>query len=83
MGSPASIARTAFQQLMRESGSAIVLKGPKQRIGVDLVARAIQKTAAIIATYIIAMRSDGASAVRDVGTRRPLSAWYFRSRVPR
>ena len=54
---------------MSESGSSIVLKRPKQWIGIDLVARTIQITAAIIATYIVSMRSDAAPVVRDIGTR--------------
>src|SRR5438309_1523357 len=36
--------RTAGQQLMRESWAAIVLQGAKQRIGIDLIARAGQET---------------------------------------
>jgi hypothetical protein len=54
---------------MSESGSSIVLKWPEHRIGVDLVAWTVQKTAAIIATYIVAVRGDRTSIVRDIGTR--------------
>ena len=54
---------------MSECGSSIVLKWPKHRIGVDLIAGTVQETAAVIATDIVAMRSDAAPVVRDVGTR--------------
>ena len=54
---------------MSESGSSIVLKRPKQWIGVDLVAWTVQETAAIIATYIVAVRGDRTSIVRDIGAR--------------
>jgi hypothetical protein len=40
---------------MGEGGSAIVLQGAQHRIGIDLVAWAVQKTATIIATDVVAM----------------------------
>ena len=54
---------------MSESRSSIILKRPKQRIGIDLVVGAVQETAAIVATDVVAVRGDHASVVRDVGTR--------------
>ena len=59
---------TAVQQLMSERGSSVILQRSKHGIGIDLVARAVQKTAAIVTTDIIAVRGDGAPIVRDVGT---------------
>src|SRR5439155_2639159 len=53
---------------MSESGSSIVLKRSKYRIGIDLVARPVQETAAIVTTDVVAVRGDRASIVRDVGT---------------
>ena len=54
---------------MSESGPSIVLKRPKQWIGVDLVAWTVQETAAIVTTDIVSIRSDAAATVRDIGTR--------------
>ena len=54
---------------MSESGPSIVLKRPKQWIGVDLVAWTVQETAAIVTTDIVSIRSDAAAIVRDIGTR--------------
>ena len=51
---------------MGEGWSAIVLQGPQHRIGIDLVARAVQKTAAIIATDVVAMSDKAAAIVEDV-----------------
>ena len=45
--------RTAVQQLMSERGSSIVLERSKHGIGVDLVARAIQKPVSIVAAQIV------------------------------
>ena len=44
---------------MRERWSTVIPQRTKQRIGVDLIAGAIQKTAAIIAADVISMRGDG------------------------
>jgi len=54
---------------MSESGSSIILERSKHRISVDLVARAVQKTAAIVTTHVVSVRGDRASVVGDVGTR--------------
>src|SRR5947208_17012317 len=53
---------------MSECGSSIVLKRSKYRIGIDLVARPVQESAAIVTTDVVAVRGDRASIVRDVGT---------------
>ena len=53
---------------MSESGSSIILKRSKHGIGIDLITGAVQITAAIVTTDIIAVRGDGAPIVRDVGT---------------
>src|SRR4029453_16634647 len=44
------------QQLMRECGPAIVLQWAKHRIGIDLIARGGQHTAAVVAAEIVAGR---------------------------
>jgi len=54
---------------MSESGSSIVLKRSKYRIGIDLVARRVQETAAIVTTDVVAVGRDRASVIGDVGTR--------------
>jgi hypothetical protein len=54
---------------MCESGSSIVLKRPKHWIGIDLVARAVQETATIVATDIVAVRGNRASVVGNVSTK--------------
>ena len=51
---------------MRECWSTIVLQGAQHRIGIDLVAWAVQKTAAIIATDVVAMSDKAATIVKDV-----------------
>jgi len=43
---------------MSESGSSIILERSKHRIGIDLVAGAVQETASIIAADVIAARCD-------------------------
>ena len=43
---------------MGECWSTVVLQGAQHRIAIDLVAGAVQKTAAIIATDIVAVRGD-------------------------
>ena len=58
--------RAARQRQMRERWSTIILQRTKQRIGVDLIARASQKAAAVIAADVIAVRGDGAAVVEDV-----------------
>jgi hypothetical protein len=54
---------------MSESRSSIVLKGSKHGISVDLVPRVVQKTAAIVATDIVAVRGDGTAAVENICAR--------------
>jgi hypothetical protein len=49
--------------------SAIILQGAQHRIGIDLVAWAVQKTAAIIAADIVAMGDKAATIIKDVGAR--------------
>jgi len=38
---------------------AVILQWAKQGIGIDLVARAVQKTAAIVTTDIVSLRGNG------------------------
>jgi hypothetical protein len=54
---------------MGECWSAIVLQGAQHRIGIDLVAWAVQKTAAIIATNVVAMSDKAAAIIKDVDAR--------------
>jgi hypothetical protein len=60
----------ASQQLVRECQAAIVLQRAKHRIGVNLITRAVQKTASVIAAEIVSMRCDRAAVVEDVFPRR-------------
>jgi hypothetical protein len=62
-----------------ECWSTIVLQGAQHRIGIDLVAWAVQKTAAIIATDIVAMSDKAATIIKDVGARGAC----FQDRVPK
>jgi hypothetical protein len=52
-----------------ECWSTIVLQGAQHRIGIDLVAWAVQKTAAIIATDIVAMGDQAAAIIKDIDAR--------------
>ena len=56
----------ATRQRVREGWAAVIQQRTKQRIGVDLIARAVQITAAVIAAEIVSDRGDGAAAVEDV-----------------
>ena len=47
---------------MRKGWAAVILQGAKQRIGIDLIARASQITAAIIAAEVVSKRRDSAAA---------------------
>jgi hypothetical protein len=49
--------------------STIVLQGAQHRIGIYLVAGTVQKTAAIIATDIVAMSDKAAAIIKDVDAR--------------
>ena len=59
----------ARQQRVREGWAAVILQRTKQRIGIDLIPRASQITAAVIAAEIVSDRGDGAAAVEDVFAR--------------
>jgi hypothetical protein len=59
--------------------STIILQWAKDRIGIDLVAWAVQKTAAIIATDVVAMSDKAAAIIKDVDARGA----YFQDRVPK
>jgi hypothetical protein len=52
-----------------ECWSTIVLQGAQHRIGIDLVAWAVQKTTAIIATDVVAMSDKAATIIKDVDAR--------------
>jgi hypothetical protein len=52
-----------------ECWAAVILQGAKQRIGVDLIAGTVQKTAAIIATNVVAMSDKAATIIKDVDAR--------------
>ena len=58
--------RAVRRESVRKRRSTVILQRTEQRIGIDLIAWAIQITAAIIAAKIVSMRSDGAAAVEDV-----------------
>jgi hypothetical protein len=45
------------------------LQWPKDGIGIDLVAWAVQITAAIIVTDVVAMSDKGATIIKDVDAR--------------
>ena len=59
----------ARQQRVRKGWAAVILQRTKQRIGVDLIARASQITAAVIAAEIVSKRRDGAAVIEDVFAR--------------
>jgi hypothetical protein len=54
---------------MGECWSTIILQGAQHRIGIDLVAWAVQKTAAIIATDVVAMSDKATAVIKDVDAR--------------
>jgi hypothetical protein len=58
--------RTARQQRVRKRWAAITLKWPKQRIGIDLIARARQITAGIIVADVVPVRDNGAVTAVDI-----------------
>jgi hypothetical protein len=51
---------------MGQGWAAVVLQRAKYRIGIDLVAGAVQKTPAIIAADIVSVRGDRAAIIKDV-----------------
>ena len=61
--------RAAKQRHVCQRWAAVILQRTKQRIGIDLIAWAIQITAAIIAAEIVSMRRDLAAVVEDVFAR--------------
>ena len=60
----------ARQQRVRKGWTAVVLQRTKQRIRIDLIARASQITAAIIAAKIVSIRGSCAAVIEDVFARR-------------
>jgi hypothetical protein len=54
---------------MGECWSTIILQGAQHRIGIDLVAGAVQKTAAIITTDVVAMSDQAATIIKNVDAR--------------
>src|SRR6266581_377498 len=54
---------------MGEGGATVILQWPEQWIGVDLVARGREKSAAIIAAQVVTMRGDRAGVVEDILAR--------------
>ena len=55
----------ARQQRVRKGCAAVILQRTKQRIGIDLIARAIQIPAAVIAAEVVSKRRDGAVFIED------------------
>src|SRR5262245_43698849 len=58
--------RAAGQQRMGEGWTAIVLQRAKQRVSIDLIARASQIATSIIIAEIVTVRDDGASVVDNI-----------------
>ena len=56
---------------MRKGWAAVILQRTKQRIGIDLIARAGQITAAVIAAEIVSIGCDRATVVKDVFASAP------------
>jgi hypothetical protein len=54
---------------VRKGWAAVILQKTKQRIGIDLIARADQIPAAIIAAEVVSKRRDGAAFIEDVFAR--------------
>jgi hypothetical protein len=48
---------------VRKGWAAVILQRTKQRIGIDLIARASQITAAVIAAEVVSKRRDGAAVI--------------------
>lgn len=61
----------ARQQRVRRGWATVVLQRTKQWIGIDLIARAGQVTAAIIAAEIVSIGCDRATVVKDVFAQCP------------
>ena len=60
----------ARQQRVRKGWAAVILQGTERRVGIDLIARASQITAAVIAAEIVSILYDRATVVKDVFARR-------------
>ena len=58
LGSPALIAGLPGNSACVNVGPPLFCKRPKQRIRVDLIARAIQIAAAVVAANVVAVRGD-------------------------
>lgn len=56
---------------MCECRATVVLQRAKQRVGIDLIARAIQITAAVVTAHIVAAGGNRAAIVEDVRPGRP------------
>src|SRR5215813_15447407 len=74
---------------MSQCRAAIIPQWPKQRIGIDLIAGAIQIAAAVVATDIVAVRGDCADIIEnamssraDVEDRVPNGHGYWSVKVP-
>ena len=63
--------RAARQQRVRKSWASVILQRTEPWIGIDLIARAIQITAAIIAAEIVSIGCDRATVVKDVFAQCP------------
>ena len=59
----------ARQQRVRKGWAAVILQGTKQWIDVDLIARAGQVAAGIIAAEIVSIGCDRAAIIEDVFAR--------------
>jgi hypothetical protein len=54
---------------MGEGCTTVVLQGAKHRIGIDLIAWAIQETTGVVVADVIPVRVNHTAAVKDIGTR--------------
>ena len=61
--------RAAGQRHMGERWTTVILQSTKQRISIDLIARAIQKAAAVVTAEIVSMRGNCTAVVEDVSAR--------------
>ena len=57
------------QQRVRKGWAAVILQRAKQGVGVDLIPRASQITAAVIAAEVVSKRRDCAAVIEDVFAR--------------
>src|SRR5207302_11421135 len=57
--------RAAGQQRVCPCRAAVVLQGTKHRIGVDLIARAIQVTTTVVTAEVVTERHDSTPAIKD------------------